>query len=835
MSSLNRLAKWLVCFALLASTSVWSQYLRNETIDSTGKGWTRAWVDADGDGRDDFCFLFGDWDKDLRCYLNKATGTVPQDYTNLWEGQGSGEGAGFVRWNDLNGDGYADICRVTRSPSPRLTCRLGPNFATPLDILYTLTDGPSCESNEYQPGVAYFETEWPAGRGPIGCHGFNIKPPDVHFADVTGDGIPDFCYVYQTYTGSGISKWTTVSFEKTMRCRIATVGPNRSTVSYGPETSPWISPALAMGMNDYPQGFYDFNGDGRADYCRVLTGGSLRCTIASGTGFASEAGTPVGLGSFLAEGSAFVDANGDGNVDFCRIDGPSTAHELRCTLSNGVGWEYGTGPDAASRQITSPVLDEVGHKFYRWWVDINADGLPDFCRLAASPEPLGSGTSDVSGTLRCTLGRGGGDSSTSKIAFSYSDVIVSDLNLGRADGGRGFCDALGTGIQTFCRATRRAAATGQQCSTNWESGQEYCYETYADMHGYYAGYTESMVQARQSLLTAYSDGVGAETRLTYLPLTSAEVYSRSNTTSNTDSRILLMQPRSPVVYETRAWTVDSTPTTLTGNARYLYKDLRTDIWSGSRGFRERWIYNEGSNTVDHVVYHQGLGPPSDANSVKNDLREVGIAKCQEKYAVVGGLIPVPQNLPNRPEVNERIRRLSALREKIPSTSAGVLCSLPDTNPSNDYPFVLLQVTRNTTAVTEPENPRTKFVGNASVKSWDWNGSTRVPLPDSETTTRMDDVGNVLSLVQVTKDSANREWRKTTTNTYGADDRAKWFLGRLTRSEVRTLTPTAAAQLAANGSSAGTSANADRMSPTTPVSTPIHPAALAAILQLLLDD
>jgi len=826
MQTLLRVIRCLACLALLASATTWAQQLRTEPIDGMGKAWTRAWVDADGDGRDDFCFLWGDWDKDLRCYLNKSTGMVTQNYMNLWQGQGANEN-GTVRWADVNGDGFVDVCRAVALPSQRLVCRFGPTFTAGVEVPWTIASSTQnctgsgidqyCDPPIFNPGIAsvdFYPGSFPSGGELV----------DFHLADVDGDGIPDLCYPYRPTE-------TVVD----MRCRIAVVGAGRMTVTYQPESAAWTRANVAMGADQWPEGFYDFDGDGRADFCRVLPGGVLRCTLASATGFVqTEVSTAAAVSVPYREGAAFVDINGDGKVDFCRLNGTAGAYYIRCTLSNGVSWEYSIGVSGNSRELVSPTFADPGNQYSRWWVDINGDGFPDFCRLAVSPDPIGNWTSDVTGNLLCRLSRGDGDAATSKVAFGYSDVSVNGINLGRADGGRAFCDATGTGIQTLCRATFRQQASGQACYTNWDTGEQTCYPTYADMHGYWTGYNDTLVQARQPLLNSYSDNVGAETRITYMPLASPEVYSRSNTTSNTDARILLMQPRSPVVYETRAWTTDATPVTLTGNARYLYKDLRTDVLTGSRGFRERWIYNEGANMVDHVVYYQALGPGVDANSTLNDLREVGMAKCQEKYAVVGGLIPVPANQPNGPVLSERMRALSALRVRLPAISAGAPCSLPDQNPTTDYPFVLLQATNNTPGLTTPNNPRFKFVASSSVKSWDWNGSTRLALPISSTTSTMDDVGNVLTLVQSTRDSANREWRKTTTNVYGQDNRTNWLLGRLTRSQVDAVTPTAAVQIAANGSSVGPP-GAERMSPATPVPQPLSPAALAAILQLLLDD
>ncbi len=121
-----------------------------------------------------------------------------------------------------------------------------------------------------------------------------------------------------------------------------------------------------------------------------------------------------------------------------------------------------------------------------------------------------------------------------------------------------------------------------------------------------------------------------------------------------------------------------------------------------------------------------------------------------------------------------------------------------------------------------------------MKAWDWNGSARVPLLTQTTTTAMTDLGNVTSIDQTTVDVEGRTWRKLTTNEYGQDSPASWLLGRLTRASVKTWTPTAESQLAARSASIGNSPHAGQLqgSASPP---PVSPAAMAVILQLLLDD
>ena len=89
----------------------------------------------------------------------------------------------------------------------------------------------------------------------------------------------------------------------------------------------------------YPEGraFVDFDGDRKSDFCRVVGNSPkqafLRCTFSEGTAFgttissdALDAGTP--------ESRQWRDVNGDGKADFCRVLG-TYQPLLNCTFSLG--------------------------------------------------------------------------------------------------------------------------------------------------------------------------------------------------------------------------------------------------------------------------------------------------------------------------------------------------------------------------------------------------------------------------------------------------------------------------------------------------------------------
>ena len=75
-------------------------------------------------------------------------------------------------------------------------------------------------------------------------------------------------------------------------------------------------------------------------------------------------------------GREWVDFNGDGKADYCRRVGSvnNQSSYVSCTVSTGTGF------GATHR---SGVLD-WGHDAGRRWVDFNSDGKADYCRVIGS-------------------------------------------------------------------------------------------------------------------------------------------------------------------------------------------------------------------------------------------------------------------------------------------------------------------------------------------------------------------------------------------------------------------------------------------------------------------
>jgi FG-GAP-like repeat len=813
--NLTKTKVWLrLCGMLLAiafASGAQAQRIMYEGVVASSNPYSRSWVDVNNDGKDDYCMLGGANVSEIQCYLSSGSEFQPRVTYTIGQSPKL-----LFRWVDINGDGQVDFCRLLKEvfsgdPSSTVQCRLGPTFASAVSVsfpTYVPENCPtfdSCDGN-YLPGAR--------------------EDRHLFFSDVNQDGMSDFCYLH-------LNTPPVSTYE--LRCMLSTGS------AFAAASSTWIRTAVVVGNEGWPQGFYDVNGDGFPDFCRI--NGTIRCILGSAIGFSGTANMDSGsLGANNhTAGSDFVDINGDGKADFCRFTGTSNAYPMSCRLSTGSNWQ--------TTDVSTPPMSntEVGHAHARWWADVNGDGLPDFCR-AVGPDP--SSGSRMS-NLWCRLARGG-DATTGLFGrhdFKFeSNTSAGAIHFGVSDGGRAFCDPFGTGIQTLCRATYRETVTDQQQCYEGDNGPT-CWNVVAQTHGIAVGLYSGIIpantvpagtaaqrdeiQARPGLLASYSDGLGAETRITYMPLSSNQVYARSGIGV---PRVQIVQPRSPVVFETRAWRTSSS-VTLTGNARYFYKDLRIDNQSGSRGFRERWFLSEGSNTIEHAIYYQGLGSSVDVSSIdaasadpavaRRGLLEIGQPKEKRVYAIDPNQIPTSIAGWTPPAgANARQLKLAATMRQA-TTLAGGMSTSAVSPPTQANPFMLLKRTTSTLGESVPFlNQRFRPVVTTRTEAWDWNDRTALALPIVDGSSTVTDYGNVTNLVETTT-HGGQVWRKATTNAYGADNVATWTLGRLTKATVISTAPDVATQLAANGSSVGSSPNAGTTSSSSPVvvtiSAPTFPA------------
>ena len=151
-----------------------------------------------------------------------------------------------------------------------------------------------------------------------------------------------------------------------------------------------VSASLTEGRD-----WVDVNGDGRIDFCRVLSSNKVECTLNTGTGFAGTITSDV-IDLGVATSRVWADVNGDGRVDFCREQGTD---KIACNLSTGDGFS----PPLVSGTI---VLGAAPKK----WVDVNGDGYLDYCR-------------NIGGVLNCA---------TSQFMDSRIDKVIDGIGSSAA-------------------------------------------------------------------------------------------------------------------------------------------------------------------------------------------------------------------------------------------------------------------------------------------------------------------------------------------------------------------------------------------------------------------
>lgn len=202
-------------------------------------------------------------------------------------------------------------------------------------------------------------------------------PGSAAWVDGTGSGMKSFCRLVGSE--NQVSSY--------LRCNAFTGG------GFGPDVN--------SGVVDWgwPAGraWVDADGDGKADFCRVVgatnqTGAYARCTLSTGSGFGAEINSGA-LDWGTATARAWVDVDGDGKTDFCRPVGSvnQTSSYLRCNLSTGSGFGV---------EVNSGVVD-WGAIDGRAWAKVTGDRASAYCRRVGS-------VNHESSCLRCNAFTGTG-------------------------------------------------------------------------------------------------------------------------------------------------------------------------------------------------------------------------------------------------------------------------------------------------------------------------------------------------------------------------------------------------------------------------------------------
>lgn len=281
-----------------------------------------------------------------------------------------------VRMADLTGDGFADLCWVSRTNG--LTCRMG--------------DG----TGRFGPPMT------------LGLSGFDIEPESLALGDIDGDLRADAC----GRDVDGILCVTAATSFKPVRWTdaFASAGPatasdhslaivegavcgfaDGNVVCVRRDVESVLSTWTVANAANAPMWPADLDGDGRPDWCVATTSGA-NCGLASEAhitddgvawGFSNHARVE---GSVAVDGavddvirSAIADVSGDGLADMC----VALTDHVECAVSQG----HGFGPRRTMLAL-APGSTITG----LWLGDVDGDGKADPCvddgtAITCAPSP----------------------------------------------------------------------------------------------------------------------------------------------------------------------------------------------------------------------------------------------------------------------------------------------------------------------------------------------------------------------------------------------------------------------------------------------------------------
>jgi hypothetical protein len=179
-------------------------------------------------------------------------------------------------------------------------------------------------------------------------------PDSRQWADVKGDGTKAYCRLVGNYT----------------QLRCAEI--NKVTGQFDVE----IGTAYLDGGWADSRWWADVNGDGKADYCRAvgLVNQQILCTVSYGDSFGGDVATPfMDLG--WPDSRAMVDINGDGYADYCRLIGNNT--KVSCIINDRLNFK--TSIDNATDYTVDGGWSSVANG-NRDWLAANGGQTGMYCR-----------------------------------------------------------------------------------------------------------------------------------------------------------------------------------------------------------------------------------------------------------------------------------------------------------------------------------------------------------------------------------------------------------------------------------------------------------------------
>lgn len=790
-------------YAFASNAAFKASALSTTTMLATAGNYGVMVGDFNGDGRSDF-IRWSNTPSENRLYLSAGNGTFTQVPVGTGAGQFNVTDLNFFRRTtqaakpdecfmstvgDFNGDGASDILRwaatTTTGAYPSTTC---PASQVPY-LLISNGDGSFTRKNILDElgatvplgRLTHTSTSYPvcSSSPTVGClH----NGATFYIGDFNSDGLLDLLTVKFVQATSTFGQWGITacsSTDATCGSDIWLGKPNGS-FSLPRRVDPgYVSMYSVPGYDRIS--IMDVNGDGIGDLNYGLGGWVYLGSIdADGSmSLVRTTGFPNCVGAIRHQ---LADINGDGRVDaICPDESVSNNAVLISTVEvvSGAGLTYFT--NSASTATGKLSLKVAGQDLRSSstvpgasfiTADFNADEKADILRFADNPASNVIYISNGDGTFNQASG------------FSF-DGGTAQLN--HSDGATEFVvgDFTGKGSVEILRLRNGAA------SATTDAGKNLLYER--------------VDKTPPDQLVSVTSPSGLTTTLTWAPLSNSVVGGVARYTSDRSTSPSTPNPNAAVYpkvdlnlpnYVVVTTAADSGVGTTKFTTEYSYTGLKaTYDGRGPLGFRETRQQSPAPNGANLTVLTQFL----------QSHPYIGVANKTETYLGTLGALPAT---PRSSSLYTYCDRAAAAGAAAVATSSAP-CPVPVT-ARVQWPYLYKSVETGT-----------DLAGTA--------------LPSVTTVNNFDATGNPTSIAVTTSGTAfgaTRTTTKTTSNTYTSSTSGdNWILGRLQQAAQQNSVPNIIASVT---TSAGSAANASATQGTgTPP--PIPPAALSAILPLLLDE
>jgi hypothetical protein len=553
---------------------------------------------------------------------------------------------------------------------------------------------------------------------------FNIDY-GVRIVDVTGDGLPD--YLQCEGGGGGCHAWINTG-----------TGWQQST-AYAPPvalTYFFVTYSGAYVNINYGVEIIDVTGDGLPDFLQCETAGSCKAWVNTGSGWQQNNAyaPPTAISHFTGTvnvdyGVRIVDVTGDGLPDYlqCETDGLCKAW-----VNTGAGWRQNNA--YAPPTAISHFYNDININYGVQIVDVNGDGLADYLQC------------ETAGACKAWMNTGAGWQQN--IAYAPPTAISNFTGSMNLDYGVRIVDVTGDGLPDYLQCeTAGSCKAWVNTGSGWQQNNVYAPPT-AISHYVYNINIDMGVRIEDLNGDGLPDYLQCETAGSCSAYKSTgpfpDLLTSATNGTNASATIAYATTAAATVHSREVPGAYPAPI-LTMPLHVVSSHAASDGIGGSQQTTHAY--------TDAKVQVQGRG-------------FLGFKKVKATSVSTGTTVTTTysQDWPY----------------------AGFPSSVKKTQSSG----AVLGETTNTYACTNPATgaPCTVAAGNryfpfASQSVETGNDLNGAALPTVTTTTAYDNYGNATSVVVSTGDG----YSKTTTNTF-ANDVANWFLGRLTRSTVQSVTP-----------------------------------------------